>query len=333
MANGEADVTQSARVRPATVSGRPARASSLTLRSTRPIVVALLLLIVIAGIRAGGPAVGGRGPWRQDALAVGIGLEVALVLLQIAMAIRVRRVPDAGHLAAVLRSGVRSLAAIIMIAIIAVAVANLAGTGHGGSRVLKIISGKPVKPKVPHLPKGSASSAAYLNYILYALVALAAISACVVLVRRLRRSTPGGGYPGEPPGDEAEELRHAVESGRTALRAVDDARAAIIACYLAMEGSLARAGTARTAAETPDELLTRAASAGLIRGPAAARLTGLFYEARFSSHLLPASAKDDARHALEAMSAELSGTMPAAEPGPEGAPAQQPGQSTGRAGQ
>jgi hypothetical protein len=330
VANGEAGVTQSARGRSATVIGHPARASSLTSRYARPIIVALLLLIVIAGISAAGPAVGGRGPWRQDALAIGIGLEVALGLLQIAMAIRVRRSPAAGHLATVLRSWVRSLAALVMIAIVAVAVGNLIGTRTGGSRVQRILAGKPAKHNGPKLPRGSAGSAPNLGYILFALVVLVAIIACVVMITRLLRNAPRG-YAGEPAIDEADELRQAVESGRTALRSVDDARAAIIACYLAMEGSLARAGTARTAAETPDELLGKAAAAGLIHGPAAARLTGLFYEARFSSHLLPASAKDDARQALEAISAELRGTMPAAQSGPERNGAQQPRRPAGRA--
>ena len=327
MANGEADATQSARVRPAAVTDRPERASSLALRYARPIIVALLLIIVIAGIRAAGPAVGGRGPWRQDALAIGIGLEVALAVLQIALAIRVRRAPDAGHLAAVLRSGVRGIGALVMIAIVVVAVANLAGHRNGGT-LLKVLTGKPTSRKAPKIPKGSAVSSAYVSYILYAVIVLIAIIACAVLVSRLRRRAPGG-YAGEPVSDETDELRRAVESGQTALRAVDDARAAIIACYVAMEGSLARAGTTRTAAETPDELLGRAAASGLLHGPAAARLTRLFYEARFSSHLLPASAKDDARQALEAISAELRSTTPAALSGP----VQHPAQPAGQAGQ
>ena len=332
MANGDAGVTQSARARPATVIGRPTRAQSLTIRYARPIIVALLLLIVIAGIRAAGPVVGGRGPWRQDALSIGIGLEVALGMLQIALAIRVRRSPKAGHLATVLRSWVRGLAALVMIAVVAVAVANLIGTRTGGSRVFRILTGKSAKHQVVKFPKGSALSAPNLGYILFALVVLVAIIACVVLLTRLRRRPPGG-YAGEPMGDETDDLRHAVESGRTALRAVEDARAAIIACYVAMEGSLASAGTVRTVAETPDELLGRAAASGLIHGPAAATLTGLFYEARFSSHLLPASAKDDARQALEAISAELHRNKPAAQSGPERARAQQPSEPAGRAGQ
>jgi hypothetical protein len=275
--------------------------------------------------------VGGAGPWRQDALGIGIGLEIALCLLQIAVAIRVRRSPGAGHLATVLRSWVRSLAAMVMIAIVAVAVGDLVATRTGGSRVQRILAGKPPKQKALKLARPPAQSAPNLGYILFALVVLVAIIACVLLITRLRRSAPGG-YAGIPISDEADELRQAVESGHSALRAVDDARAAIIACYVAMEGSLARAGTARAVAETPDELLGRAAASGLIRSPAAARLTGLFYEARFSSHLLPAGAKDDARQALEAISAELRGKMPAAQSGQEPAHAQQPNQAAGRAG-
>jgi hypothetical protein len=330
MASGEAGVTQSASARSATALGPPAPASVI-LRYARPIVVGLLLLVVLAGISAAGPAVGGRGPLRQDALGLGIGLEAGLALLQIALAIRVRRSPRAGRPATVLRSAVRGFAAAVMIVIVAVAVANLTGTKHGGT-VLKIIAGKPAKPpKVHKFPKGAVVSGGSLSYVVYALILLIVIIACAVLVTRLRRRAPGG-YAGEPVEDEAEELRRAVESGRTALRTVDDARSAIIACYVAMEGSLARAGTARTVAETPDELLGRAAASGLIHGPAAARLTGLFYEARFSSHALPASVKDDARQALEAISAELRGKTPAANAGAERASGEQPGQVAGRPG-
>jgi hypothetical protein len=333
LANGEASATQSPRARSVTVTGPAARISSLALRYARPLIVALLLLIVLAGISAAGPAVGGRGPLRQDALSIGIGLETGLGLLQIAVAIRARRSPYAGRLAKVLRTGVRSLTAVVMIAIAAIAVANLTGNSKTGSKLLKIVTGKPTgkppKPKVVKLFKGPALPYAWLPYAFIGLIVLIVIIACAVVLTRLRRRAPGG-YAGEPASDETDELRDAVESGRTALKAVDDARAAIIACYLAMEASLAKAGTARAVAETPDELLGRAAASGLIHGPAATRLTGLFYEARFSSHLLPASARDDARQALEAISAELAGN---ASSGPERARAQQRSQPAGRTGQ
>ena len=85
----------------------------------------------------------------------------------------------------------------------------------------------------------------------------------------------------------------------------DDAKAAIIACYVAMEESLERAGTARAAADTPDELLARAAGSGLVRTGAAARLTALFYEARFSSHPMPLEQRDEAQRALAELADSL----------------------------
>ena len=96
-----------------------------------------------------------------------------------------------------------------------------------------------------------------------------------------------------------------MRSGQAALREIDDARLAIIACYVAMEQSLAQAGAARADAETPDELLDRAATAGLVHGGEAARLTTLFYEARYSTHPLPNARRDEARRALEVLAASL----------------------------
>jgi hypothetical protein len=113
-------------------------------------------------------------------------------------------------------------------------------------------------------------------------------------------------------------LRDAVESGRAAFTEFDDTRAAIIACYVAMEGSLAERGTARAVADTPDELLSRATQTGLVHGPAARTLTGLFYEARFSSRPLAAGQRETARQALDELAAELAERRPR-ETAPRGA--------------
>ena len=111
--------------------------------------------------------------------------------------------------------------------------------------------------------------------------------------------------------EDSQDLREAVESGRSALRTLDDARAAIIACYVAMETHLAERGTARAVADTPDELLARAQATGLVRGTAAARLTALFYEARFSSHPLDRGDWDAAADALDELAAALTQSAPA----------------------
>jgi hypothetical protein len=81
-----------------------------------------------------------------------------------------------------------------------------------------------------------------------------------------------------------------------------------------MEDSLARAGTPRAAADTPDELLARAAGQGLVQGSAAERLTALFYEARFSSHPMLRADRDDAERALAELAAGFGDRVPAGAP-------------------
>ena len=161
-------------------------------------------------------------------------------------------------------------------------------------------------------PHPSAPFTVSLTDVLYALLVLALIGGIVVCVVLLRRRQPG--HDVLPP-DEASlaegqrgDLQEAVSSGRRALAELDDARAAIIACYVAMERSLAAAGADHEAADTPDEFLARAVAGGLVGGTAAGRLTGLFYEARFSGHELTAAQRDAARDALEQLAADLRGT-------------------------
>jgi hypothetical protein len=77
-----------------------------------------------------------------------------------------------------------------------------------------------------------------------------------------------------------------------------------------MEESLAERGATRAAADTPDELLARATRSKIVRGTAAARLTTLFYEARFSSHPMEQGQRQAAEQALDELAAALA-TEPA----------------------
>jgi len=98
--------------------------------------------------------------------------------------------------------------------------------------------------------------------------------------------------------DEQERLAQAVDSGRRALLDGDDPRAAVIACYAAMEESLAQSGVARRASDSPQDLLERAVADGLPAAPAAAELTALFREARYSTHPMNDCHRDRAAAAL-----------------------------------
>ncbi len=100
-----------------------------------------------------------------------------------------------------------------------------------------------------------------------------------------------------PPGSG---LTAAVSAGTAALRAQDDPRAAIVACYAAMERSFGQAGLSPSAADTSAEVLARASASGLIHSAAAGALTAIFRRARYSHHAL---AEDDRAAALGALAA------------------------------
>lgn len=142
-----------------------------------------------------------------------------------------------------------------------------------------------------------------------ALLVAAAVAAAVYLWRHLYRppgAEPHGTYAAAD--DEEERLADAVASGRRALLGGDDARAAVIACYAAMEESLAASGVARKASDSPQDLLRRATAGGLLTGTAAgqqAALTALFREARYSTHPMDSSHRDRAAAALTGIAAGL----------------------------
>lgn len=113
--------------------------------------------------------------------------------------------------------------------------------------------------------------------------------------------------------DEQERLSQAVDLGRRALLNAADARAAVIACYDAMETSLAVSGVARRASDSPQDLLERAVAGGLPAREAAAELTTLFREARYSTHPMDGSHRDRAEAALT----EIAGDLRSRARGPE----------------
>jgi hypothetical protein len=128
---------------------------------------------------------------------------------------------------------------------------------------------------------------------LFIVVVLA--SGAVTMYRR-RSARPVFADP-EPVPD-PEPLAGALAAGAQALREDPDPRTAIIACYAAMERSLAEAGSPAKAADTPAEVLARATADGLVRSSCANTLAGLFRRARYSSHPMT---EDDRAAAIEAL--------------------------------
>ncbi|HEU5355245.1 MAG TPA: DUF4129 domain-containing protein [Actinocrinis sp.] len=161
-----------------------------------------------------------------------------------------------------------------------------------------------------------------LTSFLWALMAAIGVALVIVIVLvalRLLRKIPqvapvGSASPITGSSAEDEALADALLAGRSALGG-DDARAAIIACYAAMEASLAQAGVARERSDSPSDLLHRATGRDL-PGPGtqdAEALTDLFREARFSSHPMTTQHLDAARRALDSVTSALAERIRASE--------------------
>jgi len=287
--------------------------------------VTVLIIAGLAGLLGEVTAPRWDGPLHGDPVAVGLALEIVLGIM---LAITVRRLASraragpvkaapAGAVAVKLR---RVLVVALGAGMIAVGVTIPVGVhqhlfsrptgGQPGQAAGAAPSSRTATPGRRfgfhlfslHLHLGLTTD---LLYGLLALVFLGGVVLRVWWVRQYRPSRMTRAYHYNYLVPDAQDLLEVVESGRSALRAIDDARAAIIACYVAMEASLDEHGAARVIADTPDELLTRARAMGIVRGTAAARLTALFYEARFSSHPLDRGHRDAAGQALAELAAEL----------------------------
>jgi Domain of unknown function (DUF4129) len=313
-------------------AGAGHRGASASRWPVRVLPLTLLIIVGLAGL--GGEIAGLRwdGPLHGDPVAVGLALEVVLAIMLVITMQRLRAgrvsAAPAGAVAVKLR---RVLVFVLGAGMIAVAVTipvglhrhvfSGAASGSGGVRRGQPGSttststsssaatrpGRPFRfsfhPHLPHVPFP-------VLYGLLALLLLGGVALRMWWVRSYGR--PGTLRTYKYLRRDSRDLRAAVESGRSALRAIDDARAAIIACYVAMENSLAERGTARALADTPDDLLRRATATGIVHGTAAARLTELFYEARFSSHPLDRGQRDAAGQALTELAAALAEAGPAA---------------------
>ncbi len=133
-----------------------------------------------------------------------------------------------------------------------------------------------------------------------------AIAVVVALTVWSRRRRPAGSPRNWSP--RLARLLDSLAAGHDALRTNADPREAIIACYAAMERGFAAAGSAPAAADTPAEVLARAAGAGIVRSGSPELLTGLFRRARYSQDPMTSADSGAAATALTQMRADLTGT-------------------------
>jgi Domain of unknown function (DUF4129) len=301
------------RAGPAAQRGRARRAERTG--PARLILAGLLVAVVIAGIGAG-PALGWSssrpGPWPTHGEAIGIALEAVLAALLIALWVVHRTRPDPGWPATRLRAAQVPVIGALMVAVGVFLIHLSLPSPHTKPPRLTLPRRPKPTPSPVHLQQTQAGGtlSPIVEYVFLALLAIAVLAVLVVLLRMRHSQHDVVDEDLLPADDEGEMLRRAVEAGRAALNSIPESRRAIIACYLAMEGRLAQAGAIRGVAETPDELLARAFASGLLHGSAGARLTALFYRARFSAQPVPASARPEALAALDAILAELGQAAP-----------------------
>jgi hypothetical protein len=290
------------------------RSGTRVLRFALP---ALLILLVLAGLRGATKVPGWSGRYTGDGTAIGTALEILVGVLLVALLIRGRWAGPAGCVATRLHTLLRYL---LGAGLVAIPVVMLFTHWHPRPRPPRFLRQPAAKGHLHQVKPVKPSSFSFpLADILYGLLIallLAAVVWCWLMARR--RLIGGEDEPDDDPGAEPAQFGAVVESGRAALMRLDDARTAIIACYLAMEESLGQAGTARAVADTPDELLARAVTAGLASVGAASRLTALFYEARFSTHPLGPAHRDEAEQALTEIAAAIERRRPGETVGAQG---------------
>ncbi|MBF9071393.1 DUF4129 domain-containing protein [Streptacidiphilus fuscans] len=263
----------------------------------------------------------GMGPVKSDwPLAILVVLILAFVLVG-----RFRAWQDRATEAGPVRERIDSLVVpgVVLAAVVTTVGLMLLGTHTPGVDEFPVQPGVMPSPSQTHGPAqaqapvtqpGRSSGGAHLPFslstLLLAVLALAGIALVVALAVMVSRwvsvSSGGGQLPGTAVvvGEPQEALAEAVTAGQQAL-AGTDARAAIIACYAAMETSLAEGGIGRRTADTPAELLERVVLSGAVDEASVRTLTDLFREARYSTHPMAEHQRDQAAAALDTIAAEL----------------------------
>ena len=294
-------------------SRTPARAGRTDRTAAwRVAAVAVLLALTAAGLRSRGTfshapdrvLAGASGTVLAIALAVTEGVALVAFALVLVMA-RPRRKPrpdedEPPRLP--FPWWAKTLAVLASVAVLIAPLAILltrrtrprtAAQAHPGA----LASGGAVPPRLPAMARGSP-----WPLIAGMLIALALLVALTAWSCRTRRRLA------RPPGDLVRlALGESLAAGRAALAGPPgrDPRAAIIACYTAMERGFAAAGSAPAAADTPAEVLARATGAGLVRSGSAVRMAGLFRRARYSSEPMTSADSAAAAAALDQMQADL----------------------------
>lgn len=204
--------------------------------------------------------------------------------------------------------GNRWLGLLVLLGILGLPVgaALLARRFDGGTQGTPRQVPPPSTDRVPPTPAADPSTAADApDWLLLAFLALLLLIGATALAGRRPPEDPVPAGTGEDSPRTA--LVQAFERGLSAVaEPARDARTAIIRCYAALEAALSAVpAAAPQVADSPSEVVQRAATAGAVRAPGAWRLVELFDEARFSRHAMSTEDRADAEEALRHILDEL----------------------------
>jgi hypothetical protein len=270
--------------------------------------VAVLLAVTVTGLRARGTfahggnqtAAGASGAVLATVLSAAEGLAVIAFIVVLASA-RPQRQPKGDDDEELWRPNISrwAKAAGVLLAVAALitpfAVLFTRKPRQLGSRP------RPSGPSKVSLGHAAAPAASSVWPLIIGMVI--AIAIVVVLTRSARRKRSARAQPKNSTRMAA--LLDSLAAGRDALSAGGEPRAAIIACYAAMERGFAAAGSAPAVADTPAEVLARATRAGLVRPEPAETLTGMFRLARYSMYPMTSADSLLAADALTQMRSDL----------------------------
>jgi Domain of unknown function (DUF4129) len=271
-------------------------------------VVAVLLAVTVTGLRARGTfahggnqtAAGASGAVLATVLSAAEGLAVIAFIVVLASA-RPQRQPKGDDEEELWRPNIpwwaKAVGVLLAVAALVTPFAVLFTRKPRQLGPRPLPSGPP-KISLGHAATSSASSVWPL--IIGMVIAIAVVVALTVPARRKRSARA-------QPKDRTRlaTLLDSLAAGSDALSAGGEPRAAIIACYAAMERGFAAAGSAPAVADTPAEVLARATRAGLVRPEPAETLTGMFRRARYSTYPMTSADSRVAADALTEMRSDL----------------------------
>lgn len=273
-------------------------------------VLALLVGVAVIGLAARPADAPAEVPTRTPdpggtslAFAILIAVAIPAAVLVMIAAVRYRRRP-APRPPVERRAGRQPRRWVAALALLGLLSATVAGSALAAR--LSRPDPPPAQPRPSTTPASSVTGAPEdLAWLLVAASTL--LTLLIVAAIAHVRSTAEEPAPKPPP---PPTLAEAVHRALAAVsRPGDDPRTAIIRSYAAMENALTTVPAAAPhAADSPSEVLHRAAALGAIRSPGAWRLVELFDEARFSPHPMTEPDRLDAVAAIRLIMADVEGS-------------------------